>query len=64
MGYIMIRPLNVILARIAHREQRISRMRDDNISSPAIDFEIRVLNDLKRQYVDRTNRLRVYMGVV
>ena len=59
----MIRPLNIILARIARREQRIANMRDWGIAQKAIDFEQKVLDDLKRQYIERTNRLRLYMGV-
>jgi hypothetical protein len=59
----MIRPLNIILARIARREQRIANMRDWGIAQKAIDFEQNVLDDLKRQYIERTNRLRLYMGV-
>ncbi len=59
----MIRPLNIILARIARREQRIANMRDWGIAQKVIDFEQNVLDDLKRQYIDRTNRLRMYMGV-
>lgn len=59
----MIRPLNIILARIARREQRIANMRDWGIAQKVIDFEQSVLDDLKRQYIDRTNRLRMYMGV-
>lgn len=59
----MIRPLNIILARIARREQRIANMRDWGIAQKVIDFEQNVLDDLKRQYIERTNRLRLYMGV-
>ena len=59
----MIRPLNIILARIARREQRIANMRDWGIAQKAIDFEQNVLDDLKRQYIERTNRLRLCMGV-
>lgn len=59
----MIRPLNIILARIARREQRIANMRDWGIAQKAIDFEQNVLDDLKRQYIERTDRLRLYMGV-
>ena len=59
----MIRPLNIILARIARREQRIANTRDWGIAQKAIDFEQKVLDDLKRQYIERTNRLRLYMGV-
>ena len=59
----MIRPLNIILARIARREQRIANMRDWGVAQKVIDFEQNVLDDLKRQYIERTNRLRLYMGV-
>lgn len=59
----MIRPLNIILARIARREQRIANMHAWGIAQVAIDLEQKVLDDLKRQYIERTNRLRMYMGV-
>lgn len=59
----MIRPLNTILARIVRREHRIANMRNWNIDQKVINFEVNVLEDLKRQYVERTNRLRLYMGI-
>ena len=59
----MIRPLNIILARIARREQRIANMRDWGIAHMVIDFVQNVLDDLNRQYIVRSYRLRLYMGV-
>lgn len=60
----MVRPLNIILTRIARREQRIENMRNWEVDQKLIDFEIGVLASLKNEYITRTNRLRLYMGVV
>ena len=59
----MIRPLNVIINRIAVREIRIQHMINRGIDAKAVDVEREVLDSLKTEYKNRVNRLNKYMGI-
>lgn len=59
----VIRSLNVILARIARRYIRIENMRHLGIADTAIQFELDVIKSLTTEYTSRVNRLNMYMGL-
>ncbi len=57
-----VRPLGVILKRIAHREFYIRHMELMNIPESVIALEREVVNDMKKEYMSRMARLNVYLG--
>jgi hypothetical protein len=58
-----IRPLPTILRRIAFREQRLQKLKQENIPLAVADFELDVLNSLKREYLHRVARLSLFLGL-
>ncbi len=58
-----IRPLGVLLTRIAHRESRVAQLREADMAPSVIQLEIEVLDSLKQEYTTRVARLNRYMGL-
>ena len=58
-----VRPLNIILARIARRHRRVRNMREWGIDDVAIQLELDVIKSLTAEYTSRVNRLNLYMGL-
>lgn len=58
-----IRPLGVLLTRIAHRESRVAQLRKAAMAPSVVQLEIEVLNSLKQEYTTRVARLNRYMGL-
>lgn len=44
-----IRPLGVLLTRIAHRESRVAQLREADMAPSVIQLEIEVLDSLKQE---------------
>lgn len=59
----MIQPLNIILPCIVHHQQRIANMNVWGLLQLLSTWGQKVLDDLTHQYIERTNRLQLYMGV-
>lgn len=57
-----VRPLGVILKRIARREFYIRHMELMNLSESAIALEREVVAETKKEYMSRMARLNVYVG--
>lgn len=57
-----VRPLGMILKRIARREFYIRHMELMNISESAIDLEREVVAEMKKEYMSRMARLNNYLG--
>lgn len=58
-----IRPLGVLLTRIAHREARVAQLREAAMAPSVVQLEIEVLDSLKQEYTTRVARLNRYMGL-
>ncbi len=58
-----IRPLGVLLTRIAHRESRVAQLREAAMAPSVVQLEIEVLDSLKQEYTTRVARLNRYMGL-
>lgn len=58
-----VRPLGVLLTRIAHRESRVAQLREADMAPSVIQLEIEVLDSLKQEYTTRVARLNRYMGL-
>lgn len=63
MGSPVIRPLGVLLTRIALREERVTKLRNANMAPSVIELELEVLGAMKQEYTARTARLNRYMGI-
>ena len=57
-----VRPLGMILKRIARREFYIHHMELMNISESAIALEREVVAEMKKEYMSRMARLNTYLG--
>lgn len=58
-----VRPLGVLLTRIAHREARVAQLREAATAPSVVQLEIEVLDSLKQEYTTRVARLNRYMGL-
>lgn len=59
-----VRPLGLILKRIARREFYIRQMELMNVPESAIALEREVVTEMKKEYMSRMARLNVYLGFV
>lgn len=59
-----VRPLGLILKRIARREFHIRQMELMNLPDSAIALEREVVAEMKKEYTSRMARLNVYLGFV
>ena len=59
-----VRPLGLILKRIARREFYIRQMELMNLPDRAIALEREVVAEMKKEYMSRMARLNVYLGFV
>lgn len=57
-----VRPLGLILKRIARREFYIRQMELMNLPDRAIALEREVVAEMKKEYMSRMARLNVYLG--
>lgn len=57
-----VRPLGMILKRIARREFYIRQMELMNLPESAITLEREVVSEMKKEYMTRMARLNVYLG--
>lgn len=57
-----IRPLGVILKRIARRESYIRHMELLNVPESALAHERELVADMKKEYMSRMARLNKYLG--
>lgn len=58
-----IRPLPIILARIARRKERLARLVAMRVPQNIINTEQKIIDSLSKEYCSRMARLNLYMGV-
>lgn len=59
-----VRPLGMILKRIARREFYIRHMKLLQLPDSAIALEREVVSEMKKEYMSRMARLNSYLGFV